>query len=169
MGLFGDKKPKCTKCKGPITDSSTSEESIRSMGSLVAGLALRNCLRVICGKCGKIFCVRCIELNGNHKLGGLPCPSCQGQMGVDLPAALPLIGAYVRKMNPGLNVGQGDALTQLIHNPLGRATYNLRGFINDKSLLGFIDMIKAVDPDLAKYLADRSQINRDLIVVGLPD
>lgn len=167
MGLFGAKKIKCTKCKRSI--SLSSEESIRSMPDYLAGSSLRDSMPVTCGKCGKIFCVSCIELAGNHQRGGLPCPSCHGQMGVDLPAVLPLLRAYLMRMHPGLNAGQLEALTNLTSRTLARGTYYIRGMLNDKSLLDLISKINAIDANLARYLTDRSQIDRNLIVAGLPD
>ena len=161
-GMFAAKKQKCAKCGGPISDS--SEEHIRSITEWVAGMALRDCMRVTCGKCGKSFCVRCIELAGNHQHGGLPCPSCHGQMEGDLPAALPLLNAYMMRMYPDLKAGQLEALFWLTNNPLGKATYALREFLSDQAFLDLREKMRAVDPDLAKYLDDRSRIPRDMIV-----
>jgi ferredoxin len=161
-GMFAAKKQKCAKCGGPITDS--PEEAIRRIPDWVAGMALRDSIGVVCGQCGKKFCVGCIERAGNHQHGGLPCPSCHGQMGGDLPAALPLLKVYMMRMYPDLKAGQLEALTRLTNEPLGQATCALREFLSDQGFLELTERMRAVDPGLAQYLDDRSRIPRDMIV-----
>jgi hypothetical protein len=82
----------------------------------------------------------------------------------DLPAALPLLKAYMMRMYPDLKAGQLEALTWLTNNPLGKATYALREFLSDQAFLDLREKMRAADPDLAKYLDDRSRIPRDMIV-----
>ena len=81
-----------------------------------------------------------------------------------------MLKAYLIRMYPGdINPAQSEALTNLTSRPLARGAYYIRGMLNDKSLRDLISKINAIDASLARYPTDRSQIDRDLIVAGLPD
>ncbi|MGV1036948.1 MAG: DUF2510 domain-containing protein [Candidatus Nanopelagicales bacterium] len=76
-------------------------------------------------------------------------------MDVDLPAALPSLQNMMMQAYPDLKAAQVEALTRLTHQPLGEATYAIRGFLSDKAFLELVEKMKPIDPDLAEYLRKR--------------
>lgn len=173
MGIFGKRKMKCARCHNTLHDY--SEEYVRNATPAILGLALRNSMHVTCSACRRNYCVRCMEtgeiyLSDLGKYGRLNkplfavlwCTGCRkAMMDIDLPAAHPALKSLMMRAHPDLKAGQLEALTRLIHQPLGEATYAIRGFMSDKDFLELVEKMKTIDQALADYLQRRSRIQVD--------
>ena len=164
MGIFGKRNMKCARCRSTLHDH--SEEYVRNVTPAMVGEALRNSMHVTCSACGRNYCVRCMESGGSclSDRGGrspgmvlvLWCTGCRREMSTDLPAALPSLKSMMMQAYPDLKAAQLEALTWLTNQPLGEATYAIRGFMRDPDLLEFVEKVKTIDPNLADYLRLRS-------------
>lgn len=167
MGIFGKRKMKCARCHNTLHDY--SEEYVRNAAPAILGLALRNSMHVTCSTCRRNYCVRCMETDGTylsdlgrHRLNEplfvvLWCTSSRERMmDTDLPAAHPALKSMMMQAYPDLKAGQLEALTRLTHQPLGEATYAIRGFMSDKDFLELVEKMKTIDEGLANYLQRRS-------------
>jgi hypothetical protein len=77
-------------------------------------------------------------------------------MDIDLPAAHPALRSMMMQAWPDLKAGQLEALTRLTHQPLGEATYAIRGFLPDQDFLDLVEKMNPIDEGLADYLQRRS-------------
>lgn len=143
MGIFGKRKMKCARCHSTLHDH--SEEYVRNATPAMVGVALRDNMHVTCSACGRNYCVRCMESGGSclSDRGGrcpgmvlvLWCTGCRSEMGTDLPAVHPSLQSMMMQAYPDLKAAQLEALGRLTHQPLGEATYAIRGFMSDKDSL----------------------------------